>query len=147
MYGSKTKNRNSAPRVSCFYTRYHIVPPVLFPLIMAVLHKISPTITIAILILMASVCLLRANKGEDEFSKGIDLKVVHLLFAAVKIVHNSISVAHDELAYDAETMVAQAIRLEGCKSYPFMVQREMVGKEGRLWGLTLTRSIVKKVLL
>nr|GEU86019.1 hypothetical protein [Tanacetum cinerariifolium]GEV52206.1 hypothetical protein [Tanacetum cinerariifolium] len=49
------------------------------------------------------------NKGEDGFSKGIDLKAVHLLFAAAKIVHNSISAAHDELAYDAETMVAQAI--------------------------------------
>nr|GEX37756.1 hypothetical protein [Tanacetum cinerariifolium] len=106
------KDQNSAPRVSCFCTSYHIVPPVLFPLIMAVLHKISPAVTIAILILMAPVCLLRAdikNKGEDGFSKGIDLKVVHLLFAAAKIVHNSITAAHDELAYDAETMVAQAI--------------------------------------
>ncbi|GJS00939.1 hypothetical protein Tco_0317447 [Tanacetum coccineum] len=103
------KDQNSAPRVSCVCTSYHIVPPVLFPLIMAVLHIISPAVTIAILILMAPVCLLRANKGEDGFSKGIDLKAVHLLFAAAKIVHNSLSAAHDELAYDAETMVAQAI--------------------------------------
>nr|GEU53260.1 hypothetical protein [Tanacetum cinerariifolium] len=59
------------------------------------------------------------NNGEDGFFKGIDLKAVHLLFAAAKIVNNSISAAH-------------------C---------EMVGKEERLWGLTLTRSIVKKVPL
>ncbi|GKC64544.1 hypothetical protein Tco_1097142 [Tanacetum coccineum] len=95
MYGSKTKNRNSAPRVSCFCTSYHIVPPVLFPLIMAVLHIISPAVTIAILILMAPVCLLRAVSCE--------------LLQSIKIVHNSIFAAHDELAYDAETMVAQAI--------------------------------------
>ncbi|GKB33432.1 hypothetical protein Tco_0872833 [Tanacetum coccineum] len=81
MYGSKTNTR--------FLHR------VWFPLIMAVLHIISPAVTIAILILMALVCLLRA--------------AVHLFFAAAKIVHNSISAAHDDLAYDAETMVAQSI--------------------------------------
>ncbi|GJR38388.1 hypothetical protein Tco_1214072 [Tanacetum coccineum] len=47
------------------------------------------------------------KKREDGFCKGIDLKAARLLFAAAKIVHHSISAAHDELAYDAD--VAEAI--------------------------------------
>ncbi|PWA66669.1 hypothetical protein CTI12_AA193580 [Artemisia annua] len=50
------------------------------------------------------------NKGKDGFSKGIDVNAAHLLFAAAKIAHTSISAAHYEFAKDADIMVAKAIK-------------------------------------